>query len=143
MAVVTGSHDQVDLQRDQFGDKRWEALVFPLRPPILDDDVPPLDVAEFAQALAEWPHTIGLEGRCRVPEESDLVSVPYRLRLGNERCGEEQNGDDKGDRRAHANELRAAIHSVPQYVKLTVGVVIVLFALSAQLEVDRPAYAAA
>jgi len=73
---------------------------------ILDDDILSLDVAQLAQALAEWPHEMGLEGRRGVPDEPYPVNSPRRLRLGGERRDEEQNGHDGSDRRAHAKALK-------------------------------------
>ena len=45
--------DHVRLETDQFGGEIGKPLVLPLGPPVLDDDVLPLDVAELTQPLSE------------------------------------------------------------------------------------------
>ena len=46
-------HDDIDLERNQFGRERGKPLGLPLRPAIFDRDVPTLDVAGFVQPLME------------------------------------------------------------------------------------------
>jgi hypothetical protein len=58
---VLGSHspytthhtDHVHLETDQFGGKFRQAVEPPLRPSVLDDDVPALNIAEVAKPLLE------------------------------------------------------------------------------------------
>ena len=58
-----------------------------------------LDVAQVAQALAEWPHEMGLKGSRGVPEETDPVQLPRLLPLSGERrkCEAESENDREPD----------------------------------------------
>ena len=75
-----------DLAGDKLGNQFRKALVLAFRPSIFDDDVTALDVAEVAQTLAERADEIGLEGRGRVPEETDPVGPLLLSAQSKRRC---------------------------------------------------------
>jgi len=52
-------HDRINLGSDQIGHEVGEAIVPPLGPPVLDDDVLTIGVAELAEALAESGQEMG------------------------------------------------------------------------------------
>ena len=52
-AAVTRGHDDINLERNQFGRKSGEPLELPLGIPVFDHDVAALDVAEVTQSLKE------------------------------------------------------------------------------------------
>src|ERR1700687_2755685 len=100
-----GRDDHVHLSGKQLRDEDGKPLVLALRPAILDDDISPLDVAQFAQALPEWADEVSLQGGGGVSEETDPVNFGRRVRLGGERRGEEH--------RTRASKERAAVyHSI-------------------------------
>ena len=78
--------DNIDLAGDKLGNQFRKALVLAFRPSIFDDDVTALDVAELAQTLAERADEIGLEGRGRVPEETDPVGPLQLSAQSKRRC---------------------------------------------------------
>src|SRR4029453_15046429 len=69
-------HDYLYPLSEQLCDEAGKTLVLPFRPSILDGEILSLDVAQLAQALAEWPDEIGLQGRRGVPEEPYPVTFP-------------------------------------------------------------------
>ena len=83
--------DAVDVEADELGGKAGQSIRVPFSRPLLDGDVPPLDIAEFPQALAEGiqPHRHGRECLRGGGQEADPVDLPRRLRPGGERRGEE------------------------------------------------------
>jgi hypothetical protein len=56
MVSPASRHDYCHLSIDQIGSQSWEAVILPACPPILDGNVPPLDVSSIAQALTERCH---------------------------------------------------------------------------------------
>ena len=83
--------DEVDPEAYHLGREGREPLDPPLRRPVLDDNVPALDVAQFPQRLPELvepcPGLGMLKGGGR--EHTDLENLRRLLRLGGERRGEE------------------------------------------------------
>ena len=81
-------HDDIYLERDQFGRNSEEPLGFPLGSSVLDDDVAALDVTEVTQSLEEglWRMEITSRTNCQPAYSSDLGRL---LRLNRERRGEE------------------------------------------------------
>ena len=61
--------DDVDLEPNQLGCQAGQPLVSALRPPVLDDDVPALDVAEIAK-----PCRNGLDAALEAPARKRLRS---------------------------------------------------------------------
>ena len=82
--------DDVYLKADQIGSEAWEAFVSSLRPPVLDADVSPVDIAKLAKPLLERFDKGG--GRRTRVEHTDARDLPCLLRLGGERRGEDTNG---------------------------------------------------
>src|SRR5262249_21386423 len=81
-------HDRVHLDSDQIGNESGKAIVPSPCPPVLDDDVLTLGVAELVEALAESGQEIFFKGRRRVAEVSKTRDARL-LRLGHERRGED------------------------------------------------------
>ena len=52
-AGVPGGHDDINLERNQFGRESGEPLELPLGISVFDHDVAALDVTEVTQSLAE------------------------------------------------------------------------------------------
>ena len=70
--------EHIDLEMDQFVAQRRQAVVLPFGPPVLDEKVFPLLVAEGAQSLAQG----GMSGALRHVDanEPDPVHLPRLLR---------------------------------------------------------------
>ena len=65
--VTALGHDHVDLAADQVSGQRWQSVVADLGPAVFDRDVLALEVAGFAQSLAErseHPLSAGVVRRC-------------------------------------------------------------------------------
>jgi transposase len=73
-------HDDVRLEANQLGRQAWESIVSPLRPPILDGDVLALDMAQFAEPLAECVDELPLQRRGGGPKVTDPSDLPNLLR---------------------------------------------------------------
>jgi Protein of unknown function (DUF541) len=86
-----GGHDDIDLERNQFGRKSGEPLGLPLGISVFDHEVAALDVPEVTQSLKEglWCLEITSRAGCQVAYSSDLGRL---LRLGGERHDEETAG---------------------------------------------------
>ena len=98
-AGVPEGHDDINLERHQFGRQSGEAVVLPLGISIFDYEVATLDVTEVAQPLAEGLLEVrGTIGR-QVAYSRDLGRL---LRLGGERRGQEH--------RTRASEERATVY---------------------------------
>ena len=84
-------HDDINLERNQFGRDSGEPLDLPLGIPVFNHDVAALDVAEVTKSLTEGLWQIGGGGRVEqhVTYASDLGRL---LSLGGERRGEEAVG---------------------------------------------------
>jgi hypothetical protein len=85
------SHDDINLERNQFGRKSGEPLGLPLGISVFNHDVATLDVTEVTQSLAEGLPQVGASGHVERQEaySSDLGRL---LGLGGERRGEEAKG---------------------------------------------------
>ena len=70
-----------------------------MRIPLLDSDVLPLDIAEFAQTLSKCLEEKGL--RCRPLEKTYAQDLRCLLRLDAKRCGEEGESEEGDGHRAH------------------------------------------
>src|SRR5204862_1727149 len=53
-------HDDINLERNQFGRKSWEPLELPLGISVFDHDVAALDVTEVTQSLTEGLVHVGV-----------------------------------------------------------------------------------
>src|SRR4029453_787702 len=91
-------HDYLSPLSEQLCDEAGKTLVLPFRPSILDGEILSLDVAQLAQALAEWPDEIGLQGRRGVPEDPSPVPFP-----GEWRCEEANGENDREPDQPHAH----------------------------------------
>ncbi len=93
-ASVPRGHDDINLERNQFGRKSGEPLELPLGISVFDHDVAALDVTEVTQSLAEGLLQVGASGQVarQVAYSSDLGRL---LRLGGERRGEETPWDHR------------------------------------------------
>src|SRR5262249_23176792 len=89
----TRGHDHIRLDPDQIGDQLGEPTVPPVGPPVLDDDVSTLDVAELAEALAKRVDQIAFEGKRRIAEVADMRN-PGWLPLGSEQAKHEAERND-------------------------------------------------
>jgi hypothetical protein len=87
-------HDDINLERNQFGRESGEPLELPLGISVFDHDVATLDVPEVTQSLTEGLWQVGTSGQAarQVAYSSDLARL---LRLDGDRRGEEGEGDDK------------------------------------------------
>jgi hypothetical protein len=94
-------HDDINLERNQFGRKSGEPLGLPLGISVFNDDVATLDVAEVTQSLEEGLGQVGSSGQVGRQEaySSDLGRL---LGLGGERRSKES--------RTRASEERAPVY---------------------------------
>src|SRR5207249_1293428 len=79
-------HDDINLERTQFGRKSGEPLELPLGISVFDHDVAALDVTEVTQSLEEGLLQVGASGQVarQVAYSSNLGCL---LRLDGEWCG--------------------------------------------------------
>jgi hypothetical protein len=93
-------HDDINLERNQFGRKSGEPLGLPLGISVFDHEVAALDVTEVTQSLTEGLWQVGGSGQVgrQVAYSSDLGRL---LCFGGERRGEEH--------RTRASEERATV----------------------------------
>jgi hypothetical protein len=90
-------HDDINLERNQFGRARGEPLELPLGISVVDRNVSALDVAEVTQSLAEGLYHVGASSQV-ARQKAYPRDLPRRLCLGGERRGEEaasQGGDER------------------------------------------------
>ena len=91
-------HDDINLERNQFGRKSGEPLELPLGISVFDHDVAALDVTEVTQSLEEGLLQVGISGQVgrQVAYSSDLGRL---LGLGRNRAEEptEEKGDAEGE----------------------------------------------
>ena len=99
-------HDDINLERNQFGRKSGEPLELPLGISVFDHDVAALDVTEVTQSLEEGLAQVGGSGQVgrQVAYSSDLGRL---LGLGGERRRKKCPG---GDQEVPAMD---AIHAFP------------------------------
>jgi len=102
---ITGSHDHVGFEADQFGDNVAESLEPPLGRPALQDEVLPFHIAEGTQALhersdegADGLGSNDLRDRGREQDEADAVDLPRLLCPGGTRRGQEGAADASDER---------------------------------------------
>jgi hypothetical protein len=81
-------HEDINLERDQFGRESGEPLGLPLGVPVFDHEVAALDVTEVMQSLKECLSQVGVTGRV-VPQPAYSSSLGRLLGLANERRGQE------------------------------------------------------
>ncbi|HEY3244506.1 MAG TPA: hypothetical protein VGM03_14265 [Phycisphaerae bacterium] len=81
-------HDDINLERNQFGRESGEPLGLPLCIPVFDHDIAALDVTEVTQSLTEGLEQVGVRGQVDRQEAypSDLGRL---LGLGGERSAQE------------------------------------------------------
>src|SRR5882724_3069052 len=81
-------HDDINLERNQFGRESGEPLKLPFGGSVFDHEVTALDVTEVTQSLKEGLSLLRVSGQVsrQVAYSSDLGRL---LRLGGERRGEE------------------------------------------------------
>jgi hypothetical protein len=86
---ASSGHDDINLERHQFGRKSGESLDLPLGISVFDHDVAALEVAEVTQSLTERLAQVAVRGHVERQKaySSDLRRL---LGLGGERCGEER-----------------------------------------------------
>ena len=91
---VPYGHDDINLERNQFGRKSGEPLELPLGISVFDHDVATLDVTEVTQSLKEGLAQVGVSGQVvrQVAYSSDLGRL---LGLGGERRGKKRTGRDQ------------------------------------------------
>ena len=91
------SHDDINLERNQFGRKSGEPLGLPLGISVFNHEVAALDVTEVTQSLEEGLLQVGISGQVgrQVADSSDLGRL---LRLGGERRGEEAASQSRQER---------------------------------------------
>jgi hypothetical protein len=88
--------DDINLERNQFGRKSREPLELPLGRSVFNHDVAALDVAEVTQSLEEGIPQVGVSARVEL-QEAYSRDLARRLRLGDERRGEEATRDDRNE----------------------------------------------
>ena len=76
--------DDIDLEPDEFLRQFAHSFWLPLRPPVLDGDVPTLHVAQVAKPLAKSFGGIRIHGRT-VPQKTDAVDLRCLLCMRGER----------------------------------------------------------
>jgi hypothetical protein len=84
---ASSGHDDINLERNQFGRKRGEALRLPLGIAVFDHDMATLDVTEVTQPLEEGLVPVGASG----PVERQVAysgNLGRRLRVSGEGRGE-------------------------------------------------------
>jgi len=83
---ASSGHDDINLERNQFGRKSGEALGLPLGISVFDREVAALDVSEVTQSLTEGLVLMGARGQVgrQVAYSSDLGRL---LRFGGKRRG--------------------------------------------------------
>jgi len=98
-------HDDVNLERHQFGRKSGEPLGLPLGSSVFDHDVAALDVPEVTQFLTESLVRMGTTGQVGHQEDysSDLGRL---LGLGGEWPGEDAQREDSDE--CHTSDHHAA-----------------------------------
>ena len=84
-------HDDINLERNQFGRKSREPLELPLGISVVDHDIATLDVAEGPQSLEEGLSQVRVGARVE-RQEAYSRGFPSRLRLDGEGHGEETEG---------------------------------------------------
>ena len=84
----TVRHDHIDLKAYQLGRESRQPIIMLLGPPILDDEVPALFVAEFPQSLAHGGNLARPARRVDASQETDAVNLSGLLRTNGERRGE-------------------------------------------------------
>jgi hypothetical protein len=106
-----GDHDDVNLERDQFGRKSGEPLELPLGISVFDHQVAALDVTEVTQSLTEGLLHDGISGQVgrQVAYSSDLGRL---LGLGCPRRGEEAEDEDDRERSAWDHHAAAFVRWV-------------------------------
>ena len=69
-----GGHDDINLERNQFGRKRGEPFELPLGGSVFDHEVAALDVTKVTQSLKEGLSELGVKGRvaCQIAYSNDL-----------------------------------------------------------------------
>src|SRR5262249_53876154 len=96
----TSHHDEINLERDQFGRKSGKPLVLPLDISGFDHEVAALDVPEVTQSLAERLAQVRIQRGSR--QQAYSSNLGCLLRLGGVRRGEEH--------RTRASEEGATLH---------------------------------
>src|SRR6185295_5631688 len=91
-------HDDINLERNQFGRKSREPLDLPLGRSVFDHDVAALDVAEVVQSLEEGPSQVGVSVRDERQEAYSRGLGRHLLRLGSERRDEEATTEGREER---------------------------------------------
>src|SRR4051812_10670928 len=87
-------HDQIDLAADEIGGQCGQPIVMALRPAVFDRQILSLDVAGFAQSLAERGHKWCTQARRPGAEVSDhrhrLLLRPRRERPRDRRAAQQK-----------------------------------------------------
>jgi hypothetical protein len=98
---ASSGHDDVNLERSQFGRKSREPLDLPLGISVFDHDIAALDVTEVTQSSEEGLSQVRVSARVERQEAYSRDFGRRRLRLDREGHGEETEG---------ANDERPALH---------------------------------
>ena len=94
-------HDDINLERNQFGRESGEPLELPLGISVFDHDVATFDVTEVPQSLTEGLGRVGGSGQVDHRQEADSRDRGRLLRLHGERRGQE--ADSRHDERPAVN----------------------------------------
>jgi hypothetical protein len=111
---LAGRDDDVHLEADQLGGETWEPFVSSLRPPVLDADVTPFDIAKLAESpLERFDKGVGRRAPVQQTDAGDLTCL---LRLGGKRHNEDCKGrkqDENGKERGGAHGRWTSPDSAP------------------------------
>jgi len=99
---ASAGHDDINLERNQFGRKSGEAARRSLGVSGFDQEVATFDVPEVVEPLAERTFDGGVRGRASSIDKPNPPYLPRLLRLGGQRRGEEA--------AAYGTEERASVH---------------------------------
>ena len=110
---LAGDGDHRDLSADQVGRQRRQPVVLLLRPAIFDRDVAALDIAGFAQALAERVQPARVAAGGGAAQEADHRQ--RRLRARGQRPGNRR----RGRRAAEQRDELAPLHSITSSARVS------------------------
>ena len=82
----------IDVESDELGCESGEPILLAVGPSALVDDVPRLDVAEVLEGLAQGQRGRPIRRPSATGQETDSPRLGLRLRLGDQRGGEEATG---------------------------------------------------
>ena len=109
-------HDDIDLEPNQLGREIRKPLWVAIRRAVLDHDVPPLDVSELTQPLAERAEVRGVRRLVHDLQHPDTVHLPQLLGRDGKRGGENEHRRDNTEspRAPHAPQEDSTTQRQPQ-----------------------------